>query len=53
MHDISSVHAKKTAIYVPCMISYAELREKIKAMCKEQTIGDLASEMKLNRKIII
>jgi Rrf2 family iron-sulfur cluster assembly transcriptional regulator len=32
--------------------AYAEIREKIKSMCKEQTIGSLASETKLNRKII-
>ena len=33
--------------------TYSGIREKIKAMCKDQTIGDLAGEMKLNRKIII
>jgi Rrf2 family protein len=37
----------------PMHDTYSGIREKIKAMCKEQTIGDLASEMKLNRKIII
>jgi Rrf2 family protein len=37
----------------PLHDTYSGIREKIKALYKEQTIGDLASEMKLNRKIII
>ena len=37
----------------PMHDAYSELREKIKALCKEQTIGELAGEMKLNRKIIL
>ncbi|MEM4261326.1 MAG: Rrf2 family transcriptional regulator [Candidatus Woesearchaeota archaeon] len=40
---------------MPCPMhnSYMEIREKIKLMFKEQTIGDLADEIKMNNKLII
>jgi Rrf2 family protein len=50
---ISLRQCKEGGNYCPMHDTYAGIREKIKAMCKEQTIGNLASEIKLNRRIII
>jgi Rrf2 family iron-sulfur cluster assembly transcriptional regulator len=50
---ISLRSCKEDGHLCPMHNAYAGIREKIKAMCKEQTLGDLASEMKLNHKIIL
>src|SRR4030042_3145917 len=36
----------------PMHVKYEALREQIKIMFREQTIGNLASEMKMNQKIV-
>jgi Rrf2 family protein len=50
---ISLRACKENGNLCPMHNTYAEIREKIKAICKEQSIGNLASDIKLNRKIII
>jgi Rrf2 family protein len=50
---ISLRQCKEGGNYCPMHDTYTGIREKIKAMCKEQNIGNLASEIKLNRRIII
>ena len=50
---ISLRSCKEDGNICPMHDTYAGIREKIKAICREQTIGYLAGEMKLNRKIII
>ena len=49
---ISLRTCKEDGNICPMHETYIGIREKIKAMFKEQTIGNLASEIKLNRKII-
>jgi Rrf2 family iron-sulfur cluster assembly transcriptional regulator len=50
---ISQRACKEDGNVCPMHDTYAGIREKIKAMYKEQTIGNLAGEIKLNRKIIL
>src|SRR4030042_2979957 len=49
---ISLRTCKEDGNICPMHETYIGIREKIKAMFKEQTIGNLAGEIKLNRKII-
>lgn len=50
---ISHRSCKESGSYCPMHESYVAIREKIKTMCKEQTIGDLAARLRQNRKIIL
>jgi Rrf2 family protein len=50
---ISLRSCKEDGHICPMHDTYSALREKIKSLCKEQTIGVLAGEMKFNRKIIL
>jgi Rrf2 family protein len=50
---ISFRSCKEENMHCPLHDSYIEIREKIKALFKQQTIGSLADEMKINSKIVI
>lgn len=50
---ISMRSCKEENMPCPMHNSYIEIREKLKTLFKQQTIGSLADEMKINSKLVI